>query len=264
VLALPTDKPRPSAQTFQGATEYFTLPKSLLRDLRALGLKEQATLFMLLEAAFAALLHRYSGQADILVGTPISGRTQSETGRLVGCFLNTVVLRSQLTAGQSFRAQLQQARARALGCVRPCGTSFRTPGRHRSSRPRSEPHAPVPSYVRSARPRRKLAVSNGFGHQELPNRHIEVRSVAICSRDRARPRWPDGVQHRPVRGGYHLAPVSTFWSSARGNCPRSRPEHLRTAHSSPRPIADKSWWSGTALRPTIRARQRWPSWSKRR
>jgi amino acid adenylation domain-containing protein len=115
LLALPTDKPRPRAQTFRGATEFFALPKTLLQGLRALALKEQTTLFMLLQAAFAALLHRYSGQADILVGTPISGRTHKETERLVGCFLNTVVLRSQFAAGQTFRALLQQARARALG-----------------------------------------------------------------------------------------------------------------------------------------------------
>ena len=115
VLALPTDKPRPAALTFRGATEHFALPKALLPGLRALGRKEQATLFMVLEAAFVALLHRCSGQADILVGTPISGRTQSETQRLVGCFLNTVVLRSQFTPGHTFRALLQQVRTRALG-----------------------------------------------------------------------------------------------------------------------------------------------------
>jgi len=78
--------------------EHFTLPKALQQRLRALGAKEQVTPFMLLEAAFASLLHRHSGQADILVGTPISGRTQSETQRMVGCFLNTVVLRSQFAA----------------------------------------------------------------------------------------------------------------------------------------------------------------------
>ncbi|HJX53284.1 MAG TPA: condensation domain-containing protein, partial [Polyangia bacterium] len=115
VLALPTDKPRPAAQTLRGSTEHFTLPKALQQRLRALGLKEQVTPFMLLEAAFASLLHRHSGQADILVGTPISGRTQSETQRMVGCFLNTVVLRSQFAAGQTFRGLLHQARERALG-----------------------------------------------------------------------------------------------------------------------------------------------------
>ena len=137
ILALPTDKPRPAAQTFRGATESFSCPKALLRDLRALGLKEQATLFMILQAAFAALLHRYSGQADILVGTPVSGRTQSETQRLVGCFLNTVVLRSQFAPGQTFRALLHQARTRTLGAFAhaelPFGRLVATVAPHRDS-----------------------------------------------------------------------------------------------------------------------------------
>ena len=115
VLQLPTDKPRPSALTFRGATEHFLLPKRVLERARALSRKEQATLFMLLEAAFASLLHRYSGQTDLLVGTPISGRTQTETQSLVGCFLNTVVLRSQFDDDQTFRGLLRQTRERALG-----------------------------------------------------------------------------------------------------------------------------------------------------
>ncbi len=115
VLALPTDKPRPREQTFRGDTEHFVLSKALLDRLREIAQREQTTLFMLLEAAFASFLHRYSGQPDILVGTPISGRTLGETQRLVGCFLNTVVLRSQFTDDLTFRALLQQTRERALG-----------------------------------------------------------------------------------------------------------------------------------------------------
>jgi amino acid adenylation domain-containing protein len=115
VLALPTDRPRPLAQTFLGATELFAVPKELSDRLQSLGREEQATLFMVLLTGFAALLHRYSGQTDILVGTPVSGRTQTETERLIGCFLNTVVLRSQLAEGQTFRSLLQQVRGRSLG-----------------------------------------------------------------------------------------------------------------------------------------------------
>ncbi|HVH67069.1 MAG TPA: amino acid adenylation domain-containing protein [Gemmatimonadales bacterium] len=115
VLELVTDKPRPAVQTFRGATEVFALPAELVERLKALGRAEQATLFMTLEAAFAALLHRYTGQDDLLVGTPISGRTHSETERLVGCFLNTVVLRARFTDDSTFRSLLQQTRERALG-----------------------------------------------------------------------------------------------------------------------------------------------------
>ena len=70
---------------------------------------------MVLEAGFAALLHRYTGQADILVGTSISGRTQTETERLIGCFLNSVVLRSRFDDAETFRSLLHQVRERALG-----------------------------------------------------------------------------------------------------------------------------------------------------
>ena len=114
-LELVTDKPRPAAQSFRGASEGFEVPKQLLERVKALGREEQATLFMVLEAGFAALLHRYTGQDDLLIGTPISGRTHSETERLIGCFLNTVVLRARFTEDVSFRALLRQVRARALG-----------------------------------------------------------------------------------------------------------------------------------------------------
>jgi len=115
ILAFPTDKPRPAGLSWRGASESFALPKALLAELNALGRAEQATLFMTLEAAFALLLHRYTGQEDFLVGTPISGRNHTETQRLVGCFLNTIVLRSQFSVDMSFRQLLQQTRRRVLG-----------------------------------------------------------------------------------------------------------------------------------------------------
>ncbi len=114
-LDLLTDKPRPAVQSFRGATESFALPGDLPDRLTALGREEQATLFMTLEAAFAALLYRYTNQDDVLVGTPISGRTLRETEGLIGCFLNTVVLRSQFTDQLTFRGLLRQVRERALG-----------------------------------------------------------------------------------------------------------------------------------------------------
>src|SRR5256886_11605261 len=115
VLDLPTDKPRPAVQGFRGATEGFDLPRPLLDQVKALGRKEQATLFMTLEAALAALLHRYTGQDDLLVGTPISGRTQRETESLVGNFINVVVLRARFPERLTFHGLLQQVREQALG-----------------------------------------------------------------------------------------------------------------------------------------------------
>jgi amino acid adenylation domain-containing protein/FkbM family methyltransferase len=115
VLDLSPDKPRSPVQSFRGATEFFRIPDNLLKPLKSLGLHERATLFMVLEAAFVALLYRYTGQEDILVGTPISGRTHSETEKLIGCFLNTIILRAQFTEHLSFRSLLRQVRERALG-----------------------------------------------------------------------------------------------------------------------------------------------------
>jgi amino acid adenylation domain-containing protein/FkbM family methyltransferase len=115
VLELPTDKPRPATQSFRGATETFQLPGKLLDQLKAMGREQQATLFMILEAAFMALLHRYTGQDDIVVGTPISGRTHSETENLIGLFLNTLLLRAKFSDRQSFLSLVQQVRGSALG-----------------------------------------------------------------------------------------------------------------------------------------------------
>jgi amino acid adenylation domain-containing protein len=115
VLELPTDRFRPAIQSFRGATEIFELPRNVLQMLKDLCRQEQATLFMILEAGFMALLYRYTGQDDILVGTPISGRTHSETENLIGYFLNTIVLRAKFTDRLNFRTLLQQMRERALG-----------------------------------------------------------------------------------------------------------------------------------------------------
>ena len=115
VLELPADKPRPVTPSFRGAAEQFHIPAELFERLKALGREQQATVFMVLEAAFMALLHRWTGQEDIVVGTPISGRTQSETQGLIGLFLNTVLLRAKFDDRQKFVSLLQQVRDRALG-----------------------------------------------------------------------------------------------------------------------------------------------------
>jgi amino acid adenylation domain-containing protein len=124
VLALPTDRPRPAAQTFRGDTEVFSLPRALLDRLHALARGERATPFMVLEAAFAALLHRYTGQDDFLVGTPISERTAADTEQLVGCFLNTVMLRARIAPADTFRSLVQQVRGRALGAFAHAALPF--------------------------------------------------------------------------------------------------------------------------------------------
>ena len=115
VLELATDKPRPAVQSFRGAAASMKFPKELSEPIKALGREEKATLFMVFMAAFMALMNRYTGQSDILVGSPISARTLSETEDLIGFFLNTIVLRAQFDDGISFRSLLRQVKERALG-----------------------------------------------------------------------------------------------------------------------------------------------------
>jgi amino acid adenylation domain-containing protein len=115
VLELPTDHPRGAVQTFRGGRHRMLLPAGLARELSALGRAEHATLFMTLLAAFSLLLSRYAGEEDVVVGTPIAGRNRLETEELIGLFINTLVLRSDLSGDPSFRELLHRVREAALG-----------------------------------------------------------------------------------------------------------------------------------------------------
>lgn len=114
LLALPTDRPRPPVQTFRGRTQTFLLSEALTQSLKALSNQENVTLFMTLIAAFKTLLYRYTGQTDLLVGSPIAGRNHSEIEGLIGCFVNTLVFRTNLAGNPSFRAVLGRVRQVAL------------------------------------------------------------------------------------------------------------------------------------------------------
>ena len=113
LLELPTDRPRPALQTIDGDLRAFSLPAELSRAIKKLGQSEGATLFMTLMAAFQTLLHRYSGQDDILVGTPIAGRNRAQIENLIGFFVNTLVLRTDFSEQPTFRQLLQQVRENA-------------------------------------------------------------------------------------------------------------------------------------------------------
>jgi len=115
VLDLPTDRPRPAVQSFQGAIKDTMLSAELVQGLRELGRQENATLYMVLLAAFQALLGRYSGQEKIVVGSPIANRNRAEIENLIGFFVNTLALCTDISGDPSFRELVRRVRDVALG-----------------------------------------------------------------------------------------------------------------------------------------------------
>lgn len=124
VLNLPTDFPRPPVQSYKGARHFFELPKELGDRLKALGTKEGATPFMTLMASFKALLYRYTGQEDIILGTPLANRDKPEMERVLGYFLTSGVFRTLVEGRLSFRELLARVRENTLGAFEHSGMPF--------------------------------------------------------------------------------------------------------------------------------------------
>ena len=114
VLDLPFARPRPDVRTPAGITRFFSLDADIAANVQRLARTENATPFMVLLAAFQALLHRYTGEADIRIGTPVAGRTRVEAEPLIGFFVNTLVMRGDLSGDPSFREFLRRVRATSL------------------------------------------------------------------------------------------------------------------------------------------------------
>ncbi len=115
MLPLPTDSPRTEVQSYQGARQSKVLSSHLTEALKTLSQQQNVTLFMTLLAAFKIILYRYTGSDDIIVGTPIASRNHVETEKMIGLFLNTLALRTDLSGNPSFRELLQRIREVALG-----------------------------------------------------------------------------------------------------------------------------------------------------
>ncbi|MBD2253936.1 amino acid adenylation domain-containing protein [Nostoc parmelioides FACHB-3921] len=114
LLSLPTDRPRPSVQTFSGAYQEFALSVELTRKLVKLSQEQGCTLFMTLLAAYDTLLYRYTGQSDILVGSPIANRDRLEVEGLIGFFVNSLVMRTNLAGNPSFYELMGRVRDMAM------------------------------------------------------------------------------------------------------------------------------------------------------
>ena len=117
LLELPGDRPRPAEPSYRGGAVEFALPAALRQGLRELATRLRTTPFVLLLAAFASLLHRHTGRTDLLLGTPVSGRTRPEWEPLVGCLLNTVVIRTDLAGEPRFADLVQRAKATVLSAL---------------------------------------------------------------------------------------------------------------------------------------------------
>jgi aspartate racemase len=115
VLELPADRPRPPVQTYTGKRQYLEPPAQLWQRLKTLGRAEQTTLYMTLLAAFYTLLHRSTGQSDLIVGSPYANRSMLETQGMIGYLLNVLVLRADLSGDPTFRELLGRVREVTLG-----------------------------------------------------------------------------------------------------------------------------------------------------
>jgi amino acid adenylation domain-containing protein len=164
VLELPLSRARPAVPTFEGACRSLLLPAHLVESLRALGYREGATLFMVLLAAFKVLLHRYTAQEDLVVGSPVAGRSRVELEGLIGFFTNTLALRSRLSADLSFRELLAKVRDTALGA-------------------QAHQDLPFERLVAQLRPERSLGVSPifqvMFALQNAPRQPLQLPGLAV-------------------------------------------------------------------------------------
>ncbi|MFD0574853.1 condensation domain-containing protein [Dactylosporangium darangshiense] len=153
VLELPTDRPRPAVRSAAGGLVEFTIPADVTTRLRELSRQNGTTMFMTLTAAYALFLARHTGQTDILIGTPIAGRSRAETEALIGFFVNTLVLRTQLDDDPTFAELLARTRTTALNAYAHQDLPFEqlvdelVHHRDRSRTPSSTPCSPTPPTV---------------------------------------------------------------------------------------------------------------------
>jgi non-ribosomal peptide synthetase component F len=117
ILQVPTDRPRPPVQTYRGASHSFALNAELTARLKEIAHQEGVSVSMALLSLYQIFLHRYTGQVDILVGSPTAGRNSAKYRDVIGYFVNPVVLRAHFTEGLSFTDFLAQVRQTVLGAL---------------------------------------------------------------------------------------------------------------------------------------------------
>ncbi len=191
VLQLPSDRPRPIRQTFQGKSNSFVLSQRLSTAIASLASSEGATLYMTLLAAFKVLLYRYTGQENILVGSPVANRNRTETEGLIGVFVNTLVMRTHLDDNLSFRELLGRVREVVLGADAHQDLPFEKlveelqPDRNTSHSPLFQvmfvlQNAPVESLVFSSLTLEPIILDKGTAEYDLTLNISETREGIHC------------------------------------------------------------------------------------
>lgn len=168
VLNLPTDRTRPIHQSYRGSTQLLELSKGLTESLLSLSERSEVSLFMTLLAAFQTLLYRYTRQTDIAVGSPIANRNRTETEGLIGFFVNSLVLRTNLSGNPTFRELLSRVREVALAAY-------------------AHQDLPFEKLVEELRPTRDLSrnplFSVVFALQNAPLEALELPGLTLSSLD---------------------------------------------------------------------------------
>jgi amino acid adenylation domain-containing protein len=162
LLELPADRPRPAEQDERGDVHHFTLAPGVAQAARELARREGATLYMVLLAAWNAVLHRWTGENDLVVGSPVAGRARPETEGLVGLFAGSLAMRTDASGDPPFRALLGRVRETALGAYAHQDVPFEELV-HALQVPRSLSHAPVFQVM--------------FGLQNVPSGDLELDAV---------------------------------------------------------------------------------------
>ncbi|HLM66501.1 MAG TPA: condensation domain-containing protein, partial [Longimicrobium sp.] len=162
LLELPYDRPRPAEQDEEGGVLHAALPADVARAARLLARRDGATLYMVLLAAWTATLHRWSGETDVVVGSPIAGRARPETEGLIGLFVNTLAMRTDVAGDPTFRTLLRRVRETALEAYAHQDVPFEQMVQE-TGVPRSLSHGPVFQVM--------------FGLQNVPHGGLQMEGV---------------------------------------------------------------------------------------
>jgi len=164
LLELPTDRPRPAENSICGARQAIILPKELTAGLKTLCQQEQVTLFMILLAAYQTFLFRYSGQDDIVIGSPVASRIQPEIEGLIGFFINALVFRTDLSGNPTFRDLLARVKKTALDAY-------------------SHQDIPFEKLVEKLKPQRNLSYSPiyqvAFAFQNMHTKPLSLQGLTV-------------------------------------------------------------------------------------